>query len=102
MTAAVQPKQESRRHHLALSSGDMPSDTATIRVPRQTRDRLAARARDRGVSLSALLTELAERAERDDAYRSEREATRTDMESPEALAEYRLWEGTLEDGIDFD
>ncbi|MGN6217570.1 MAG: type II toxin-antitoxin system antitoxin MazE7 [Solirubrobacterales bacterium] len=78
----------------------MPSDTATIRVPRQTRDRLAARAKDRGVSLSALLTELAERAERADAYRSEREATRADMESPEALAEYRLWEGTLEDGID--
>lgn len=78
----------------------MPSDTATIRVPRQTRDRLAARARERGVSLSALLTELAENAERADAYRSEREATRADMESPEALAEYRLWEGTLEDGID--
>ena len=78
----------------------MPSDTATIRVPRQTRDRLAERARDRGISLSALLTELAERAERADAYKSEREATLADMESPEALAEYRLWEGTLEDGID--
>lgn len=85
---------------MALPSGAMPSDTATIRVPRQTRDRLAARARERGVSLSALLTELAENAERADAYRSEREATRADMESPEALAEYRLWEGTLEDGID--
>ncbi len=78
----------------------MPSVTATIRVPRQTRDRLAARARDRGVSLSALLTELAERAERADAYKSEREATLADLESPEALAEYRLWEGTIEDGID--
>jgi post-segregation antitoxin (ccd killing protein) len=88
------------RHVLALPSGDMPSATATIRVPRRTRDSLAARARDRGVSLSALLTELAEQAERADAYRSEREATRADMESPEALAEYRLWEGTLEDGID--
>ena len=78
----------------------MAAETATIRVPRETRDRLAARARDRGVSLSALLTELAERAERADAYRSEREATEADMASPEALAEYRLWEGTLEDGID--
>lgn len=78
----------------------MPSDTATIRVPKETRDRLAARARERGVSLSALLTELAEQAERADAYRSEREATLADMESPEAMAEYRLWEGTLEDGID--
>lgn len=77
----------------------MASDTATIRVPRETRDRLAARARDRGVSLSALLTEFAERAERADAYRSEREATKADAKSPEALAEYRLWEATLEDGI---
>ena len=96
---AVQARDK-RRHSLALSLGDMPSDTATIRVPRQTRDSLAARARDRGVSLSALLTELAEQAERADAYRSEREATLADLESPEALAEYRLWEGTLEDGID--
>lgn len=78
----------------------MPSDTATIRVPRQTRDRLAVRAKERGISLSALLTDLAERAERDDAYRSEREATRAEMNDPVALAEYRLWEGTLEDGID--
>jgi hypothetical protein len=78
----------------------MPTETATIRVPRETRDRLAARARDRGISLSALLTELAERAERADAYRSEREATEADMKNPAALAEYRLWEETLEDGID--
>jgi antitoxin MazE7 len=89
-----------KRHGMALSSGAMPSDTATIRVPRQTRDRLAARARERGISLSALLTDLAEQAERADAYRSEREATLADLESPEAMAEYRLWEGTLEDGID--
>jgi post-segregation antitoxin (ccd killing protein) len=78
----------------------MPSDTATIRVPRQTRDRLAARARDRGISLSALLTELADRAERADAYKSEREATLAEIDDPAAMAEYRLWEGTLEDGID--
>jgi hypothetical protein len=88
------------RQPLALPSGDMPSDTATIRVPRKTRDSLAARARNRGISLSALLTELADQAERADAYRSEREATLADLESPEAMAEYRLWEGTLEDGID--
>lgn len=88
-----------KRPHLALLSGDM-AETATIRVPRETRDRLAARARDRGISLSSLLTDLAERAERADAYRSEREATKADMESPEALAEYRLWEETLEDGLD--
>jgi post-segregation antitoxin (ccd killing protein) len=92
--------RDKRRHSLALSSGDMPSETATIRVPRHTRDRLAARARDRGISLSALLTELAERAERADAYRSEREATLAEIDDPVAMAEYRLWEGTLEDGID--
>src|SRR3954470_22170402 len=88
-----------QRHHLALLSGAMPSDTATIRVPRPTRDSLAARARERGISLSALLTELAEQAERADAYRSEREATLAELDDPVALAEYRLWESTLEDGL---
>ncbi|HEU4706986.1 MAG TPA: hypothetical protein VFS64_07365 [Solirubrobacterales bacterium] len=77
----------------------MPSDTATIRVLRQTRDSLAARAHGRGISLSALLTELAEQAEREDAYLSEREATLAEADDPVALTEYRLWEGTLEDGI---
>jgi antitoxin MazE7 len=96
MATALHAKQ---RHFMALASSDMPSDTATIRVPRKTRDSLAARARNRGISLSALLTELSEQAEREDAYRSEREATLKDLESPEAMAEYRLWEGTLEDGI---
>lgn len=76
------------------------TETATIRVPRETRDRLAARARERGVSLSALLTEFARRAERAEALRSEREATRADMDDPDARAEYRLWEATLSDGID--
>jgi antitoxin MazE7 len=74
--------------------------TATIRVPRETRDRLAARARERGVSLSSLLTEFAQRTERAEALRSEREATRADMADPEARAEYRLWEATAGDGID--
>ena len=74
--------------------------TATIRVPRETRDSLAARARESGVSLSTLLTEFAARAERASALRSEREATRADMASPEARAEYGLWEATVGDGID--
>jgi len=75
------------------------SATATIRVPRETRDSLAARARARGVSLSALLTEFARRAERAEALHSEREATRADMGDPEAQAEYSLWEATVGDGI---
>jgi len=74
--------------------------TATIRVPRDTRDRLAARARDRGVSLSSLLTEFARRAERADVLRSERAATRAESGDPEALAEAELWEATLGDGLD--
>ncbi|HET7054159.1 MAG TPA: hypothetical protein VFI09_09640 [Solirubrobacterales bacterium] len=76
------------------------SATATIRVPQETRDSLAARARERGVSLSSLLTEFARRAERAEALRSEREATRADMADPEAQTEYRLWEATVSDGID--
>jgi hypothetical protein len=41
----------------------MSTETATIRVPRETRDRLVARARERGVSLSSLPTEFAAPAE---------------------------------------
>lgn len=78
----------------------MSTATATIRVPRETRDRLAARARERGVSLSSLLTEFARRAERAEALRSEREATRAEANDPEVLAEIGLWEATLGDGID--
>jgi antitoxin MazE7 len=74
--------------------------TATIRVPRETRDRLAVRARERGVSLSSLLTEFARRAERADALRSEREATRAEVDDPAALDEIGLWEATLGDEID--
>ena len=74
--------------------------TATIRVPRETRDALAARARERGVSLSSLLTEFAHRAERADALRSEREATRSDSAGRDAVAEEREWEAVLGDGLD--
>jgi predicted transcriptional regulator len=90
----------------ALPSAAMASPTATIRIPKETRDRLAVLAKERGVSLSVLLTEWAQRKftreEREAAIRSEQEAGKADAENPEALAEYRLWEATLEDGIDFD
>jgi hypothetical protein len=78
----------------------MSTTTATIRVPRETRDRLAARARERGISLSFLLTEFASRAERADALRSEREATLADRGSPEVLEEERFWDAVIADGID--
>ena len=75
------------------------SATATIRVPRETRDLLAAYAEERGLSLSALLTEFAHRAERVDAFRSEREATRSDSASGDVAAEEREWEAVLGDGL---
>jgi hypothetical protein len=74
--------------------------TATIRVPRETRDRLAAYAEERGVSLSTLLTQFARRAERVDAFRSEREATRIDLAEGDVAAEEREWEAVLGDGLD--
>jgi hypothetical protein len=74
--------------------------TATIRVPRETRDLLAARARRRGISLSSLLTELARRIERSEALRSEREATRADASRSDVAAEEREWEAVLDDGLD--
>jgi hypothetical protein len=75
------------------------SATATIRVPRETRDLLAAYAQERGLSLSALLSEFARRAERVDAFHSEREATRADASGGEATAEEREWEAVLGDGL---
>lgn len=76
----------------------MATETATIRVTRQTRDRLAARARARGISVSALLGELACAAERDAAFRAEREAARADETNPRVATEERDWERALDDG----
>ncbi len=78
----------------------MASQTATIRVARETRDVLAEQARKRGVSLAALLGEIAEERRREAAWRSEREANRIDAHSPTAQAEVREWEATLGDGVD--
>jgi hypothetical protein len=84
---------------MALSSSLM-SATVTIRVPRETRDRLAAYAGERGVSLSALLTEFARRTERVEAFRSEREASRLDLAAGDVAVEEREWEAVLGDGLD--
>lgn len=78
----------------------MASQTATIRVTRVTRDLLAEQARERGVSLAALLAEIADERRREAIWRSEREANRVDRQSPDAQAEARDWEATLEDGLD--
>jgi antitoxin MazE7 len=77
----------------------MATETATIRVSRETRDRLAEQARARGVSLSAMLAELAREAEREAAFRAEREASRVDAGDAVVRAEEREWEAALGDGI---
>jgi hypothetical protein len=78
----------------------MATETATIRVARTTRDRLAEQARDRGISLASLLADVAREREIEAIWESEQRATRADAQSPAALAEMRLWEATLEDGVD--
>jgi uncharacterized protein (DUF1778 family) len=77
----------------------MATETATIRVTRETRDLLARQAHERGVSLSAMLTELARDVARDAVFRSEREAARADASHRDALREERAWESALGDGV---
>jgi predicted DNA-binding protein len=77
----------------------MSTQTTTIRVPVQTRDRLAAQASERGVSLAAFLTELASRAERETIFRVERDATRAEAALDAIRDEDRDWDDTLGDGL---
>jgi hypothetical protein len=77
----------------------MAADTATIRVTRETRDLLASQARERGMSLSAMLEELAHDAAREAMFHSEREASRADSSNREARDEEKDWESALSDGI---
>ncbi len=76
------------------------TETTTIRVTRATRDRLAKEARERGLSLSGLLEDIARRAARERILASEREAQRLDALNPAVAEEERLWETTLADGSD--
>jgi hypothetical protein len=78
----------------------MATETATIRVTRETRDLLAEQARRQGVSLSSMLSRLARRAEREAAFRAERDAARADSGEPAVEAEEREWEAALDDGVD--
>ncbi len=88
------------RYVLALHLVAMASETATIRVTRQTRDLLAGQARARGVSVASMIEQLAREAERESIFQSEREASRADAGEPVTRAEEREWETTLGDGID--
>jgi hypothetical protein len=78
----------------------MATETATIRVTRRTRDSLAAQARARGVSLAALLADVARERETELALSSEHEASLRDAESRDAVLEEHAWETTLGDGLD--
>lgn len=78
----------------------MATETSTIRVARATRDLLAEQARELGVSVAALVAEIAQERHREAIWRSEHRANRTDAQSPDAQAEFREWEATLEDGLD--
>jgi antitoxin MazE7 len=77
----------------------MATDTTTIRVPISTRDRLAAQARQRGISMAALLEELSEQAERQAAFEAERMATLADAEMSDVQDEDLDWDATAGDGI---
>lgn len=78
----------------------MATKTTTIRVPRKTRDLLAGQAKAYGVSLSALLTRLAERETRDAIFRAEREASVADLKGTGSSAEAADWEAATGDGLD--
>jgi hypothetical protein len=78
----------------------MAIETATIRVTRETRDLLAEQARERGVSLSAMLSDLAHDVAREAIFRAERDATRADAGVVAVKAEDREWEAAAGDGVD--
>lgn len=69
-------------------------------MTRATRDLLAEQARERGVSVAALLAEIAEEGRREAIWRSEQEASRIDARNADAQNERHDWEATLEDGPD--
>jgi hypothetical protein len=77
----------------------MSTQTTTIRVPVQTRDRLAAQARQRGISIAAFLTELASRAEREAIFRAERDVTRAEATIAAVRGEDRDWDDVVADGL---
>lgn len=78
----------------------MSTESTTVRVSLRTRDRLAAQARERGVSISALLEELAAGADRDAIFRAEREATRAEAGARAVREEDGDWSDAAADGID--
>jgi len=78
----------------------MATSTTTIRVTVGTRDRLAAQARQRGVSVSTLLTDLAAQAERHAIFQAERDAEQAEAGDTAARDEAQDWGDATGDGID--
>ena len=78
----------------------MSTESTTVRVSIRTRDRLAAQARERGVSISALLEELAAGADREAIFRAERDATRAEAGNHAGREEEGDWADAAADGID--
>jgi len=78
----------------------MVAETATIRVPRETRDLLAKVAEDRGTSVAKLIIEFASREHLHQIYADERRAWAADLANPEFLAELDLWDSADLDDID--
>jgi hypothetical protein len=76
------------------------TETATIRVARNTRDLLAEQARARGVSLAALLADVARERELESIWSSERRASALDAASGDVASEDSAWEEALADGLD--
>jgi len=76
------------------------SATATIRVPIETRDRLALVARERGQSLSSYLSALSREEFRAMIIESARQEAIMDASNPTAVLEYGLWDQTVGDGVD--
>ena len=77
----------------------MSTSTTTIRVSKETRDLLAEQARERGMSLSAMLGDLAHRERLMAVFRAEREAARADRENRGTADEAGDWDATSGDGV---
>lgn len=77
----------------------MSTETTTVRVLLRTRDRLAAQARERGISISALVEELAAGADREAIFRAERVATRAEAGNLAIRQDEDAWADAAADDI---
>lgn len=72
-------------------------DTATIRVPVETRDRLAKVAEQRGVSVARLLSEYASSEHIHQIYADERRSWSEALANPQFVAELDEWDAAEPD-----